>query len=59
MGFGSVLLLIVLGFLALGPTRMGEMLRLIARMKAGLERSSRDLQSRVASEIERETGKQK
>ena len=60
MGFSSVLMLmVVFGFLVLGPKRMHEMLRQIARMKAGLERSSRELQSRVAAEIEGETGVRK
>jgi Sec-independent protein translocase protein TatA len=59
MGFSSVLmLLVVFGFLVLGPKRMHEMLREIAKMKAGFERSSRELRSRVAAEIEGETGGQ-
>jgi len=53
MGFGAGLpLLAVVGFLVLGPKRMQKILQSVAKMKAELIRSSRDVESRLAAEIE-------
>lgn len=45
-------LLFIFGFLVLGPKRMQEMLQQLGKMKAQLDRSSRDLKARVAAEVE-------
>ena len=53
MGFGAGLpLFVVLGFLVLGPKRMHQVLRRVAKAKAAWERSSREIKSRLAAEIE-------
>jgi Sec-independent protein translocase protein TatA len=57
MGFGTgFLLLIVIGFLVLGPKRMREVLMQIAKAKADLRRSTREIQSHLTAEIDGETG---
>ena len=54
MGFGTeVLLLIVIGFLVLGPKRMQEVVRQVASLKAKLQQSTREITSSLAAEIER------
>ena len=53
MGFGTgFLLLVVVEFLVLGPRRMQEVLRQVAKAKAGLERSTREIKTHLAAEIE-------
>jgi Sec-independent protein translocase protein TatA len=55
MGFGTeVLLLVVIGFLVLGPKRMQEVVRMVASMKTKLEQTTREIKSQLAAEIERE-----
>ena len=59
MGFGTeVLLLVVVGFLVLGPKRMQEVVRQVASVKAKLSQTSREIQSQFAAEIEGETDRQ-
>jgi Sec-independent protein translocase protein TatA len=56
MGLGTGLpLLVVLGFLVLGPKRMQELLKRAAKAKAELERSSREIKSHLAAEIDGKT----
>jgi Sec-independent protein translocase protein TatA len=56
MGFGAGLpLLLVFGFLVLGPKRMQELLRHAAKAKADLDRSTREVKSRLAAEIDGNT----
>ena len=56
MGFGcGFVLLFAIGFLVLGPKRMQEVLIQIAKAKAELRRSAREIQSHIAAEIEGET----
>lgn len=53
MGFGTeLLLLVVVGFLLLGPKRMQEAFRLVAKAKSKLDETTRELKSQLASEIE-------
>jgi Sec-independent protein translocase protein TatA len=53
MGFGTgLLLLVVVGFLVLGPKRMQDMLRQAARAKAELDRSTREIRTHLVAEIE-------
>jgi len=60
MGFGTeALLLVVVGFLVLGPKRMQEVVRKVARVKARLEQSTREITSGLADEIEGETSPRK
>jgi Sec-independent protein translocase protein TatA len=55
MGFGTeVLLLVVIGFLVLGPKRMQEVVRRVASLKAKLQQSTREITSSLAAEIEGE-----
>ena len=57
MGFGTGLpLLIVVGFLVLGPKRMQEILRHVAKVKAELNRSSREITSRLVAESDGQAG---
>ena len=57
MGFGTeVLLLVVIGFLVLGPKRMQEVVRKVASIKAKLEQTTREIKSQLAAEIEENTG---
>ena len=52
MDFGTELpLLLALGFVVLGPKRMQTMLGHVARSKAELHKSSRDIKSQRAGEI--------
>jgi Sec-independent protein translocase protein TatA len=56
MGFGTeVLLLVVIGFLVLGPKRMQEVVRKVASLKAKLEQTTREIKSQLAAEIEEKT----
>jgi Sec-independent protein translocase protein TatA len=56
MGFGTeILLLVVVGFLVLGPKRMQEVVRTVASVKAKLEQTTREIKSQLASELEGET----
>lgn len=51
MGLGAELpLLVVLGFVVLGPKRMHEMLGHMARAKAEFDKVSRGLKSQLAAE---------
>jgi Sec-independent protein translocase protein TatA len=53
MGFGTeVLLLVVIGFLVLGPKRMHEVARQAASLKAKLQQSTREITSSLAADIE-------
>jgi len=60
MGLGTELpLLVALGFLVLGPKRMQEILSYIAKAKAEIAKSSRDIKSRLAVELDSEPGARK
>ncbi len=60
MGLGTELpLLVALGFLVLGPKRMRQVLGHIAKAKAEIAKSSRDIKSRLAVELDSEPGAQK
>jgi Sec-independent protein translocase protein TatA len=53
MGLGTELpLLVALGFLVLGPKRMQQVLAHIAKAKAEIAKSSRDIKSRLAVELD-------
>jgi Sec-independent protein translocase protein TatA len=53
MGFSTeVLLLVVIGFLVLGPKRMQEVVRQAARLKAKLQQSTSAITSGFSAEIE-------
>jgi Sec-independent protein translocase protein TatA len=57
MGFGTeILLLVVVGFLVLGPKRMQEVVRTVASLKTKLEQTTREIKSQLAAELEKETG---
>ena len=57
MGFGTgIMLLVLIGFLVLGPKRMQEVLMQVAKAKADFQRSTREIQSQLAAEIEGESG---
>ena len=52
MGFGTGLpLLLVLGFVVLGPKQMQALLRHVARLKAELRKASGDLKSHLPNEL--------
>jgi Sec-independent protein translocase protein TatA len=56
MGFGTeVLLLVVIGFLVLGPKRMQEVVRMVVSVKTKLEQTTREIKSQLAAEIDEET----
>jgi|HubBroStandDraft_6_1064221.scaffolds.fasta_scaffold390980_2 Sec-independent protein translocase protein TatA len=56
MGFGTeILMLVVVGFLVLGPKRMQEVVRAIASLKTKLEQTTREIKSQLAGELEGET----
>jgi len=60
MGLGTELpLLVTLGFLLLGPKRMQQVLGHIAKAKADIAKSSRDIKSRLAIELDAEQGTRK
>lgn len=60
MGLGTGLpLLLALGFVVLGPKRMQAILGQIAKAKADLAKSSRDIKSRLATELEGESNERK
>jgi Sec-independent protein translocase protein TatA len=60
MGLGAGLpLLLALGFVVLGPKRMQAILGHIAKAKAELAKSSRDIKSRLAVELEGEADERK
>jgi len=60
MGFGTGLVLFVaVGFLILGPKRMQEILRQVAKARAELQRSSRQIRSHLTAEIDGEPGVRK
>jgi Sec-independent protein translocase protein TatA len=60
MGFGTeVLLLVVIGFLVLGPKRMQEVVRQVANLKAKLQQSTREITSSLAAETEGEASPRK
>lgn len=60
MGSGTeVLLLVVIGFLVLGPKRMQEVVRRVASLKAKLQRSTREITSSLATEMGGETSPRK
>ena len=60
MGIGTgFALLSVLGFLVLGPKRMQEALRHIAKVKAELQRSTHDIKSQLAAAIEGDASSRK
>jgi Sec-independent protein translocase protein TatA len=52
MGFGTEMLLIMLlGFVVLGPERLHAMLGHVARAKAELEHAARGIKSQLATEL--------
>jgi len=60
MGLGAGLpLLFALGFVVLGPKRMQAILGHIAKARAELAKSSRDIKSRLATELEGEPDERK
>jgi Sec-independent protein translocase protein TatA len=60
MGLGTGLpLLFALGFVVLGPKRMQAILGQIAKVKAEFAKSSRDIKSRLAVELEGEPDERK
>jgi Sec-independent protein translocase protein TatA len=60
MGVGTeVLLLVVIGFLVLGPKRMHEVVREVASLKAKLQHSTREITSSLAAEMDEESNSRK
>jgi Sec-independent protein translocase protein TatA len=60
MGLGTGLpLLLALGFVVFGPKRMQAILGQIAKAKAELAKSSRDIKSRLAVQLEGEADERK
>jgi Sec-independent protein translocase protein TatA len=60
MGFGTeVLLLVVIGFLVLGPKRMHEVVRQVASLKVKLQQSTREITSSLAAEMDGDTSPRK
>ena len=56
MGFGTELLLVLLlGFLLLGPKQMHALLGHVARAKALLDQTTRSLKSQLTAELEAPT----
>ncbi len=51
-GFGTEILFIVLGLVALGPKRLHAMLGHVARAKAELENMTRGIKSQLGAELE-------
>jgi Sec-independent protein translocase protein TatA len=57
MGFGTeILLIVLLGFVVLGPRRMHAMLGHVARAKAELENAARGIKSQLATELNAASG---
>lgn len=55
MGLGTELLLVVMfGFVVLGPKRMHSMLGYLGRAKAEFDKASREIKSQVSAELRRE-----
>jgi len=53
MGFGAeILIVLLLGFLILGPKQMHAMLGHVARAKAQLENATRGIKSQLAAELD-------
>ena len=53
MGFGTeILIVLLLGFLILGPKQMHAMLGHVARAKAELENATRGIKSQLAAELD-------
>jgi Sec-independent protein translocase protein TatA len=53
VGFGTELLLVLLlGFLILGPKQMHAMLRHVARAKTQFDKATRSLKSQLTAELE-------
>jgi Sec-independent protein translocase protein TatA len=53
VGFGTELLLVLLlGFLILGPKQMHAMLRHVARAKTQIDKATRSLKSQLTAELE-------
>jgi Sec-independent protein translocase protein TatA len=59
MGLSTLPLLFALGFVVLGPKRMQAILSHIAKAKAELAKSSREIESRLAIELEGEPDERK
>ena len=60
MGLGTELpVLVAVGFLLLGPKRMQQVLGHIAKLKAEIAGASRDINSRLAIELDAEQGTRK
>lgn len=56
-GFGTELLLFCgLGYVVLGPKRMQNLFRQVARVKAELEKTRRDITSQLATQQDGEPG---
>jgi len=57
MGFGTeMLLILLLGFVVLGPERLHAMLGHVARAKAELEHAARGIKSQLATELDAASG---
>jgi Sec-independent protein translocase protein TatA len=53
MGFGTeILIVLLLGFLILGPKQMHAMLGHVARAKAVLDNAARGIKSQLATELD-------
>ena len=55
MGIGGLLLMVVLGFLVLGPKQMQKVLGQVARAKADFDRATRGLKAQLTTALESTT----
>ena len=55
MGFGSLILMLGLGFLVLGPKQMQKVIGQVARAKNELEKTTRALKAQLTTELESTT----
>ena len=55
MGFGSLILMLGVGFLVLGPKQMQKVIGQVARAKNDLEKTTRALKAQLTTELESTT----
>jgi len=55
VGFGSLILMLGLGFLVLGPKQMQKVIGQVARAKNDLEKTTRALKRQLTNELENAT----
>jgi len=55
VGFGSLILMLGLGFLVLGPKQMQKVIGQVARAKNELEKTTRALKAQLTTELESTT----